>query len=565
METPKPSFTTLGRISAIAECALGFNNIKYIFEFGARYGEDTIEFAKRYPNATIYSFECNTNTLAQCKQATSKYSNIVLTPKAVSDYDGTITFYPIDKEKTVTTWEDGNQGASSLLKASGKYELEQYVQQKSQAQCVRLDSFLDEYNIPSIDILWMDVQGAELMALKGLGKRLHDVRVIQCEVEMIEIYNGQPLFHDIKKFLVSHGFCFMGFSSKSEYSGDAIFIHKQKINSDSTALCKWILVPYIPKNGYCGKIEMKITNRYLLFLRRIKRFGKSFPVHKPNLDYNAIIEWERRIRDPLTGKDVQYKCVVKNYNTLDVVIPTTEKDVVILEHCINSVRKNLRHPIGNIYLVAPNDERIKTIAKEKECIFVDESKVINITKKDIHYIIDNTDRSGWLLQQLIKLSVDEFTQHKYILVLDSDTILARPIKYLHRGRTILNLSDEHHEPYYTAYRKLMDEEPISPKSFVAHGMLFSKELLQEMKLFISCKNQKNWITAIMDNIDYTDPSGFSEYETYGNYVLRHHPTKVKLEYWFNQSVTHMEEVNNIPCFIKTVSSHSYNREEKYNK
>ena len=560
MDTAQPSYATLGRISAIAETALGLDHIKNIFEFGARYGEDSIEFAKRYTNAKIYSFECNENTLEQCRQNIGKYHNIILTPKAVSDYDGIITFYPIDKDKTITTWEDGNQGASSLLKASGKYDLEQYAQNETQIQCVRLDSFLKEHNIPSIDILWMDIQGAELMALKGLGRRLSDVHVIQCEVEMIEIYDEQPLFKEIKKYLIRHGFRFMGFSSKSKYSGDAIFIHKDYVSPNCAALCKWLLVPNIPMDSYWGRIRTKITNRILLYLHKMKRFGSTFHVHKPGVDYDAIIEWERTILNPLIGKDVQFRRRVKDSHILDVVIPTTDKDLCLLEHCIDSIIRFLRHPIGNIYVVSPNSDIVRHIASEKKCIFIDETSVIpSLSKEDIHYAVNGKDRSGWLFQQLLKLSVDTFAKNEHVLVMDSDTFLVHPAKYIHNGKTILNTSDEHYETYFKVYRKLMKEDPVSPKSFIAHGMLFSKHYLQEMKQFISQKNQKDWVQAILSHVDYSDLSGFSEYETYGNYLLRHHPTKVKLEYWFNRSVSSFEETNALPRYIKTVSLHSYNR------
>lgn len=560
METVKPSYISLGRINAIAECVLGYDNIKTIFEFGARYGEDSIEFAKRYKNGVVYSFECNENTLIQCKKSISKYPNIVLTQKAVSNYDGMTTFYPIDKDNTITTWEDGNQGASSLLKASGKYELEHYVQKEVTTQCIRLDSFMHEHNIQQIDILWMDIQGAELLALKGLGKRLKDVRIIQCETEMIDIYKEQPLFKDIKKYLKKNGFCFMGFSSKSKYSGDGIFIHKDFINPKVVDLCKWILVPNTFTDNYCEIIKLKIINKYLLFLRKFKGFGKSFPVHKPSDEYDSIYNWRNQILNPLTSKDAQFGCFIKSSVPLDIVIPTTKKDLKTLEFCIDSIFKNLKHPIGKIFIVSTDDPDIKRIAIEKKCIFIDESTVIkNLSKENIHYIVNGEDRSGWLFQQLIKLSVDEFTYNEHILVMDSDTLLNRPVKYIHNGKMILNTSDEHHEPYYETYKKIMGEIAISPRSFVSHGMLFSKDLLQEMKQYITNKNHKNWIFAILDSTDYSNISGFSEYETYGNYILRHHPNRVKLEYWFNKSLTSLDEINNVPRYIKSVSLHSYNQ------
>ena len=38
------------------------------------------------------------------------------------------------------------------------------------------------------DMIKMDIQGAELSALKGLGKYIDNVNVIEIEVEFLEIY-----------------------------------------------------------------------------------------------------------------------------------------------------------------------------------------------------------------------------------------------------------------------------------------------------------------------------------------------------------------------------------------
>jgi len=224
----EPSFTSQKIICKIADFLSKISGeINTIFEFGSRYGEDTLEFAKKYPNAIIYSFECNQETLPICKQNISKVKNIILTEKAVSDEIGTVTFYSNDNVKTVTTWADGNQGASSLFKASGKYPVEQYSQKEIIVECTTLNAFVTEHKIPSIDLLWMDIQGAELKALKGLGDKLDIVKVMNIEVEFMEIYSGQPLFDEIKEFLECRNFRFIGFTTKGEYSADAVFVNKR--------------------------------------------------------------------------------------------------------------------------------------------------------------------------------------------------------------------------------------------------------------------------------------------------------------------------------------------------
>lgn len=242
MEEIKPSIKTFGNLCVIADEVFGRDNIKTIFEFGSRYGEDTVEFARRYPHATIYGFECNETTLPACRERVSKYPNIVLTEKAVTEKDGPINFYPINKEKTETTWVDGNQGASSLFKASGKYEIESYVQNEVVVEGISLKSFIIENKIDKVDIVWMDIQGAELMAMRGLDDRINSVGIIQAEVEFMEIYKKQPLFDDLKKYLHYHGFQFVGFNSASDVSADAVFIRNNLLNNNIIEICRNLLI-----------------------------------------------------------------------------------------------------------------------------------------------------------------------------------------------------------------------------------------------------------------------------------------------------------------------------------
>ena len=69
------------------------------------------------------------------------------------------------------------------------------------------------------------------MALKGLGDRIHDVGIIQCETEHFEIYKDQPLFRDIKRYLSQRGFLLTGFTSFEHYSADAVFVNKSIASS----------------------------------------------------------------------------------------------------------------------------------------------------------------------------------------------------------------------------------------------------------------------------------------------------------------------------------------------
>ncbi len=50
---------------------------------------------------------------------------------------------------------------------------------------------------------------------------------------------------------------------------------------------------------------------------------------------------------------------------IDVLIPVIEKDLKVLPFVIDGVRKNVKHPIGNILIVAPPSEKIKKSMQPK--------------------------------------------------------------------------------------------------------------------------------------------------------------------------------------------------------
>jgi FkbM family methyltransferase len=197
-----------------------------IFEFGSRYGEDTIELATLNPDAMVYAFECNPNTVLECRNNLKDFSNVHFTNSAVGNIDGEIDFFAIDKSNTISDWIDGNQGASSLLKASSSYQVEKYSQLKHKVPILRLKTFLEERDIPEISLLWMDVQGAEKMVFEGLGDCIKNVRLIHLEVEFKEIYIGQPLFSEINKFLNINNFTLLGFTTFGKTSADAVYLNK---------------------------------------------------------------------------------------------------------------------------------------------------------------------------------------------------------------------------------------------------------------------------------------------------------------------------------------------------
>jgi protein O-GlcNAc transferase len=86
---------------------------------------------------------------------------------------------------------------------------------RHEVQTARLDDMLAP---GEMDVLKIDVQGAERLVFDGAAQRLDECLVVWTEVEFIPLYKNQPLFGDIDARLRSHGLqflCFAGLSDRS--------------------------------------------------------------------------------------------------------------------------------------------------------------------------------------------------------------------------------------------------------------------------------------------------------------------------------------------------------------
>ena len=106
------------------------------------------------------------------------------------------------------------------------------VQLKAKVRCktARLDDLVSPATFPKIDLLKLDVQGAEHLVIKGAPETLRRTRMIWTEVSFVRLYEGSSLFHEIHAQLRESGFALaeleQGFRSPSGevLQADALFI-----------------------------------------------------------------------------------------------------------------------------------------------------------------------------------------------------------------------------------------------------------------------------------------------------------------------------------------------------
>ena len=133
-----------------------------------------------------------------------------------------------------------NNSQSSSLLALGTHEQtypEIHFDFDLPVMTSRLDELIEEPD--DISFLNLDIQGAELEALKGLGVRIHKVKWIYSEVNKTEVYKGCARIEDLDRYLTEYSFVRVATRWADGYGwGDALWVREDEKKS----LLKQILI-----------------------------------------------------------------------------------------------------------------------------------------------------------------------------------------------------------------------------------------------------------------------------------------------------------------------------------
>lgn len=141
---------------------------------------------------------------------------------------------------------------------------------------------------------------------------------------------------------------------------------------------------------------------------------------------------------------------------------------------------------------------------------------------------NNKNRAGWYLQQIIKIEACRSNnQDKVVLIWDADTVPIKPIKFFDQnGKLNYYVGTENHSPYFQAIERLIGLNKIVEFSFISQSFPVNAKWVQEFCDRIENKFNMNWISALVEHLDTSTFSGFSEYESIGTYISHFHRNEI---------------------------------------
>lgn len=190
------------------------SSVKVVLDVGACEGEDSVRYARLFPQAHVFAFEplSANQQLARAHFARLAADRCELVPLALSDTGGTAELHvssgaPEEKVHGAD-WDYGNK-SSSLLPPGlvGRSWLPWLKFERTETVATRtLDEFARGRGLAGIDFVHLDVQGAEWLVLQGAAATLPRIKCLWLEVADAELYRGQKQRTEIDAYLRRHGF-----------------------------------------------------------------------------------------------------------------------------------------------------------------------------------------------------------------------------------------------------------------------------------------------------------------------------------------------------------------------
>jgi len=218
----------------------------------------------------------------------------------------------------------------------------------------------------------------------------------------------------------------------------------------------------------------------------------------------------------------------------DIIIPVGPNDKDVIYTQIEYTKKNV---VGyrNIYIISADPT-----VKIDGTITIEET-IFPFTKENIREIIgniwvDNSDRTGWFYQQLLKIYAGNNIPglSKRYLIIDSDTHFLKPTEFItNDGKHIFTTSNEHYSEYFEHMTKLHPKlKKYHTLSGISHHAFFHTDRINELIEMVENYHSKKpfWVIfleKVLEMLRQTNTTCVcSEYEIYFNFMYHFHPDEI---------------------------------------
>jgi FkbM family methyltransferase len=178
-----------------------------VLDVGAHIGQSNRLFRRLFPDATIRSFEPDPDSFAALVAAVDASLPGGCERLAFSDRDGRATLHrnPIAHTNSLYRRNAESRDSIDVERARRAGLAPELGIGSVDVEVRRLDSYCATTGIDHVDLLKIDVQGAEVDVLRGATGVLDAVDNVVVEISFFDLYERSSSFLEVESLLAPHG------------------------------------------------------------------------------------------------------------------------------------------------------------------------------------------------------------------------------------------------------------------------------------------------------------------------------------------------------------------------
>lgn len=178
------------------------NDKKWIIDGGCHVGQFALDAINEFPTSNVLAFEPDPDSWARAKHNLGSYKQIEIVKAALGANKGHAEFFRGPFSVTNSLLPRPNDGFKPY------YPEQAFLKGGYVVDVVTIDGECKERGINQLDLLKLDLQGGEVLALGGAKSLLESgaIKVIIIEAVFVRKYQDQPLLWEIWRNLEAYGY-----------------------------------------------------------------------------------------------------------------------------------------------------------------------------------------------------------------------------------------------------------------------------------------------------------------------------------------------------------------------
>jgi FkbM family methyltransferase len=163
--------------------------IQTVLDGGAHAGEWSQDFVNVYPEVTSVLVEPRSEVQPLLKEFQATRKNCIVLQALLGASEGEVTFQNEGERSSILP--------NAAPGGGGKTET---------AHMLTIDGIVQKHGLGKIDLIKLDLQGAELIALTGATETLKTTQFVLLEVSLMPFQKGQPIVDEVVGFMKARNF-----------------------------------------------------------------------------------------------------------------------------------------------------------------------------------------------------------------------------------------------------------------------------------------------------------------------------------------------------------------------